>query len=190
MANDRDGKRQGKCLDEVEARRCVDAGEEPVGDLADPWFEIGDHFGAECLGDEPAQTGVVWRVQGEQVSGGEPGAGIVWRVDGRFVPALVDGRGAEPLVAEHLGRNGVTRRRPDAERAAEKGAAAAEIGPQPVGVELGLGSQQPGDRIATPLVDAKYRRFEDPALHLLPSRCLPCVRDSRCTLLQRCVGVV
>ena len=63
MADHRDREREGERVDQVESVGVVDGRQQPIRDLADQRLEFGDRPRGERPGHQPAQPGVVRRVQ-------------------------------------------------------------------------------------------------------------------------------
>lgn len=155
VADHRYRERERERVDEVELSGPGRV-QQPSGLGTDPRFQGGGCLGGERAGHEPADAGVVGRVEGEQV-----GVGVVPR---RAVAGLVDRAGAEPAVSQHRRHGGVARRHPGPELAADH-AALPDHGVQGVGVGFSLRADPAGDRVAAPGVPADHRRLEEPAHH-------------------------
>ena len=123
--------------------------DELVGELLHPGRELGDPAGREGLGDEPAQPGVVRRVDVEQVRHQlglalTRDTGLALGVRGLVVVGRVLG---EPVVGEGLLGVGVAGDQPGLHAAGEPGLVDGRVVAEPGVGGVGVGGELPGEEV-------------------------------------------
>ncbi len=148
VADGVDGQRERELVDEVGGALRGEPVDEVVGQLLHPGRELGDPAGRERLADQPAQPGVVRRVDVQQM-GHQLGlalagdAGLALGVRGLVVMRRVL---AQPLVGQGLSGIGVPGDQPGLHPAGQPRPVHRRVLAQPGVGRVGVGGELPGEQ--------------------------------------------